>query len=269
MAEVTTKFSTKVKFWLASKAFNFYIRNKNIEELNELEQKIIAYYRYDKVGTFAEIYLLCVHGKISQLYFQNTSHYDYLSHKHKNEDIKSYLEIGVSKGTSLQLAGENCKCVAVDPSPQIRSFNGLDVELFEIKSDQFFKNNTSQYKKCFELVFLDGLHTAFQTLKDIINSADCLTDSGQILVHDVLPISPVVSTSERNTIFWTGDVWKLLPILCQDTDSYDWEVLKLGPSGLLRLYNIKNLPPEDELFDRLNKLDGRALVGIHELEVFI
>ena len=50
-------------------------------------------------------------------------------------------------------------------------------------SDEFFKNN----KEKFDLIFLDGLHTYHQTIKDINNSLRNLNSNGIIIIHDCLP----------------------------------------------------------------------------------
>ena len=50
-------------------------------------------------------------------------------------------------------------------------------------SDEFFKKN----RQNFDIIFLDGLHTYEQTIKDIDNGLRFLNTSGVILVHDCLP----------------------------------------------------------------------------------
>ena len=49
-------------------------------------------------------------------------------------------------------------------------------------SDIFFKNNEDK----FDIIFLDGLHTYEQTIKDINNAIQSIEDDGVILVHDCL-----------------------------------------------------------------------------------
>ena len=48
-------------------------------------------------------------------------------------------------------------------------------------SDKFFKDNEK-----FDIIFIDGLHTFEQTIKDIDNSIKFLRDKGVILIHDCL-----------------------------------------------------------------------------------
>ena len=51
-------------------------------------------------------------------------------------------------------------------------------------SDNYFFNNKNNL---FDLIFLDGLHTYEQTIKDIFNSLKTLKKNGVIIVHDCLP----------------------------------------------------------------------------------
>ena len=73
-------------------------------------------------------------------------------------------------------------------------------------SDEFFLNN----KKKFDLIFLDGLHTYEQTIKDIKNSLRFLNSKGVILVHDCLPKKIWNQIVPRVYGHWNGDVWKAI-----------------------------------------------------------
>ena len=73
-------------------------------------------------------------------------------------------------------------------------------------SDEFFKSN----KKNFDLIFLDGLHTYEQTIKDINNSLNFINDKGVIIVHDCLPKKIWNQVVPRIYGHWNGDVWKAI-----------------------------------------------------------
>lgn len=60
-------------------------------------------------------------------------------------------------------------------------------------SDQFFANLSKAV--LFDVIFVDGLHTAEQTYRDLMNSLNHLSNSGVILLDDV----------------WPNDVWSALP----------------------------------------------------------
>ena len=73
-------------------------------------------------------------------------------------------------------------------------------------SDEFFKSN----KKNFDLIFLDGLHTYEQTIKDINNSLNFINDKGVIIIHDCLPKKIWNQIVPRIYGHWNGDVWKAI-----------------------------------------------------------
>lgn len=112
----------------------------------------------------------------------------------KDNDYKSYLEIGVKRGETFNKI--NCpERVGVDP---------VWPTTFKGTSDQFFKKN----KKKFDLIFIDGLHEFAQVKKDIENSLRCLTINGVIVLHDCLPENLLMQKIPRVVRDWTGEVWK-------------------------------------------------------------
>jgi hypothetical protein len=113
----------------------------------------------------------------------------------------SYLEIGVWEGDTFKHINTNNKD-GVDPgqycdSPYVN---------YKMTSDDFFKINTKKY----DMIFIDGLHTAYQVTKDIYNSINALNDGGIIILDDVYPHAE----SEQQCLdlnrygSQTGDVWK-------------------------------------------------------------
>ena len=84
-----------------------------------------------------------------------------------------YLEIGCDQDENFSQINIKNK-VGVDP----KSGGTL-----RMTSDEFFRTNRNK----FEIIFLDGLHTYEQTIKDIKNSIKFLKRDGLIVVHDCLP----------------------------------------------------------------------------------
>ena len=112
------------------------------------------------------------------------------------ENYKSYLEIGCDNDENFsQISIENK--VGVDP---------LRGGTLRMTSDQFFTNN----KKNFDMIFLDGLHTYEQTIKDIDNSLKYLNEKGVIIIHDCLPKKIWNQIVPRIYGHWNGDVWKAI-----------------------------------------------------------
>lgn len=110
----------------------------------------------------------------------------------------SFLEVGVRAGECGALVRADRK-VGVDPEPQEAAFDkyaALHVET----SDDFFKHN----EECFDVVFIDGLHTQAQAMRDVEGAAGCLKAGGYIVMHDSNP----PDYAHQATPSLTGDVWK-------------------------------------------------------------
>jgi hypothetical protein len=116
----------------------------------------------------------------------------------------AYLEIGVWTGATFKYIKSTVKD-GVDPG-QYCDCNYVN---YKMTSDEFFKNHI---KKKYDIIFIDGLHTAFQVSKDIFNSINNLNDGGWIILDDVYPHSE--NEQERLNLrksgSQTGDVWKAL-----------------------------------------------------------
>lgn len=108
----------------------------------------------------------------------------------------SYLEIGIADGGNFRAI----KCenkTGVDPEVTMENVRKMD-------SDSFFEQN----KDKFDLIFIDGLHHAFQVQKDIINSWYCTKAKGTIVLHDVMPFTEEMQITPRRQTQWTGNVWR-------------------------------------------------------------
>jgi len=157
----------------------------------------------------------------------------YLAKKIK---AKYYLEIGV-KGGKTFLPVHALNKIAVDPAfrikPQYRIKQSLKyppnfwAKYFECTSDIFFDlhANSTLTKELLDIAFIDGLHTAEQTYKDVVNTLPFLNKDGLIILHDCSPKSeaaayPADSIEQVKKINppgfdgrWSGDVWKVVPML--------------------------------------------------------
>lgn len=112
----------------------------------------------------------------------------------EREGYKSYLEIGYGSGYNF----ERIKC---------KNKTSVDVKgkaTFKGTSDDFFKQNEDK----FDVVFIDGDHTADQVRKDIINAMRFLEEDGVIAIHDTIPHNEAMQKVPREQKEWTGDVYK-------------------------------------------------------------
>jgi SAM-dependent methyltransferase len=133
---------------------------------------------------------------------------------------RHYLEIGVQSGdTFFRLKAR--KKMAVDPQFLFTTFDklrwlrwnpyNLFNEYYQIGSDDFFSENSSMLAaRRLDVVFVDGLHTYEQSLRDIENSLRYLRDGGAIIVDDCDPPNEPASRpiKPKNNAPWCGDVWK-------------------------------------------------------------
>ncbi|MDJ0843862.1 MAG: class I SAM-dependent methyltransferase [Crocosphaera sp.] len=195
----------------------------------------------------------------------------------EQKQAKIYLEIGVSTGNNfLQIRAD--KKMAVDPQFKIPGGYASDesTNYYEITSDDFFVTQSDILEtNGLDVVFVDGLHTYEQSLKDVLNSLEYLNEGGIILMHDCNPSSkasahPVLSEARQMPGFnnaWMGDVWKAivylrslrsdLSVFVLDCDCGVGIVQKKSPESMLNYSQeaIDNLSYEDLEADRANLLN--------------
>jgi hypothetical protein len=117
---------------------------------------------------------------------------------------QSYLEIGTEAGITFSRVKATYK-VGVDPEPKFAPpANDMGQRLFTGTSNQFFAQN----KETFDIILIDGNHTAVQCEQDILNALRVLNLGGTIVCHDMLPKEEAHQQVPRVSLQWTGDVWK-------------------------------------------------------------
>jgi hypothetical protein len=152
-----------------------------------------------------------------------------------HKKAQRYLEIGVNNGDNFFPIEVDQK-IAVDPSfafsperqKEWETMNPYNAKAQYVTatSDDFFAKAESI--DLFDVVFIDGLHTYAQSLQDVLNSLDKLSDNGVIVMHDCKPPhvaaacpAPSLQAAEElqkdeNTKTpgwtgeWCGDVWKTI-----------------------------------------------------------
>lgn len=195
----------------------------------------------------------------------------------EQKQAKIYLEIGVATGDNfLQIRAD--RKMAVDPDFRIPggyTSNG-SIDYYEMTSDDFFASQSeilTQYG--LDIVFVDGLHTYEQSLKDLLNALEFLNDGGVIVMHDCNPPSkliahPVLSEAKKMPGFtraWMGDVWKTivylrslrsdLRVFVLDCDCGVGIVQKKSPESMLKYSQeaIANLSYEEFEANRVSLLN--------------
>ena len=165
------------------------------------------------------------------------------------KEAKSYLEVGTNFGSSL--APINCPSIAVDPTFRLN----MDVVgnkklclMYQMTSDDFFAqyNPRELLGGAIDVAFLDGMHLYEYLLRDIINAEKYCNPDSLIILHDCLPPTFEMTNREfkpamihnRYQNYWTGDVWKILPILERYRPDIKLTYIDCPPSGLAVLTNL-------------------------------
>jgi tetratricopeptide (TPR) repeat protein len=140
----------------------------------------------------------------------------------------TYLEIGVATGKSIALAHASTLAIGVDPAPQIAVSLGSNVRLFPTSSDNFFASHDIAAElgnRPVDMAFIDGMHQFDFALRDFAAIERYCHSCSIILIHDCCPFDRKTATRERETTFWSGDVWKTILALNRDFP------LELYPDG--------------------------------------
>jgi len=143
------------------------------------------------------------------------------------QNYKNYLEIGCDND-------ENFANILIENKTGVDPLKGGTLRM---TSDEFFKIN----KDNFDIIFLDGLHTYEQTIKDIDNSLKFLKENGVVFVHDCLPKKIWNQVVPRLYGHWNGDVWKAI-VHTRTYENVDTYTLK-ADHGLGIILNRKNRNP--------------------------
>lgn len=179
-------------------------------------------------------------------HFPGPDYFDWLQWFHATLAPRTYLEIGVATGQSLQHAGPKTKAAGVDPAFAITHPQKAWVRLFRETSDEFLTKRRMREvfgEDSLDLVFLDGLHTFDQTLRDLVNVERHCHAGSIVLLHDILPVIPETAERERKSIFWVGDTWKVLVLLARHRPDLNFFTIPAFPSGLAVVTGLNAASP--------------------------
>ena len=187
-----------------------------------------------------------------------------------------YLEIGVARGTTFFQVNANYK-VAVDPrfrfDPRERDDHPHET-YHPISSDNYFAQAIGN-NESFDLIFLDGLHTYAQTLRDFLSSMALAHQRTLWLIDDTVPTSAIAADPDLQRVrqvrsqlgqgedqTWMGDVFKVVAFIdsflpqftCLTTENH-------GQTFVLPIPRPEVLPRFNSLeaIDRLDYLDAVLL----------
>jgi hypothetical protein len=163
-----------------------------------------------------------------------------------------YMEIGTQTGASLELS--SAKSISVDPVYRLRTEvigNKPALYAFQETSDDFFKNkHMDKLGAKIDLAFLDGMHLFEYLLRDFIGTEKHCNQTGLVILHDCLPWTTDMAHRSRRdakTSSWTGDVWKMVPVLQKYRPDLEIEIVDAAPTGLVL---ISNLDPKNRTLEK-------------------
>lgn len=127
-------------------------------------------------------------------------------------NLKSYLEVGVSNPYTNFLDIKCPRKVSVDPCMECEYYTPESIDQFkryidfQTTSDEFFALN----KEKFDIIFLDGDHSYEQSLKDLNNALKIVRTGGFVILHDAIPVSYESTQIEafEKKQYYNGEVWK-------------------------------------------------------------
>lgn len=172
----------------------------------------------------------------------------FLQDLHQRFLLDWYMEIGCRSGRSF--APVRSKTIAVDPFFRteiniIATKPALHV--FQTTSDDFFAQGfLARNKIALSLCFIDGMHLFEYALRDFINTERQMNRDGIILLHDCCPATYKMTTRDLDNLpgAWTGDVWKIIPVLQKYRPDLTVTVLDCAPTGLVL---VSGLDPDNDI----------------------
>jgi hypothetical protein len=164
--------------------------------------------------------------------------HEFLAELHALLQPRGYLEIGVQHGYSLQLA--KCPAVGVDPHPMISVPVGPNAKIEATTSDAYFAALDGSWLPfpALDLAFIDGMHLYEYALRDFIG-VEKIGHSGTVVVFDdVLPRNQHEAARQQCPGDWTGDVWRIEPVLQAWRPDLRITLVDTQPTGVLVVYNL-------------------------------
>jgi Glycosyltransferase 61/Glycosyl transferase family 2 len=185
-----------------------------------------------------------------------------LSEMHDKLEPERYLEIGSYTGDSAALSQSHS--IIIDPDlSKLRNVMGKKLSLmaFQMSSDQFFASYepTKLWGAPVEFAFLDGMHLLEHILRDFVNVEKSCSNEAVIVLHDCIPtdveIASRINDQSRRKLhpdWWTGDVWKIIPVLRKIRPNLRVFAVNAAPTGLLIVTNLD--PRSTILYDRQKEI---------------
>jgi hypothetical protein len=172
---------------------------------------------------------------LSRILFPGPDYLELFPAIHARVRPRTYVEIGVDEGKSLALVHPETRAIGIDPEPRVGAPLGPNVSIRTTTSDDYFGNHDVSGDLGglpIDLAFIDGMHQFEFALRDFINVEKHSSPGSTILIHDVYPVTRVSAERQRQTGFWSGDIWRLILVLRKHRPDLSVNVVATAPTGL-------------------------------------
>jgi hypothetical protein len=176
------------------------------------------------------------------------SYIEYMAEVVHTKGSKRYLEIGTNFGSSL--APITCSSIAIDPTFRL-TMEVVGTKktclMYQMTSDDFFAEHDPKalLGGPLDVAFLDGMHLYEFLVRDFYNTEKSCSRESLIILHDCLPGTFEMTNRQfkpamlnvRYQNYWTGDVWKVMPILAKYRPDLRVVYVDCPPTGLAIISN--------------------------------
>jgi hypothetical protein len=187
--------------------------------------------------------------------------YEFLIDLHKYVEPRFYTEIGVEYGASLKLA--TCAALGIDPAPQLSVPIAPQHSISYTTSDDFFRLADTSAMKSIDLCYIDGMHQIEFALKDFMNMERFCHAGSVVIVDDIYPAHPLQGERIRQSRYWTGDIWKIIPILQLHRPDLIVMPVDTDPTGSLMVLGLD--PTNNVLWDHFDSIIDHAINTMTEV----
>lgn len=190
---------------------------------------------------------LPAHHLLSAIRLPGPHYLEVMAAMHSHLRPRTYVEIGVDTGQSIALARPETRAIGVDPEPRISRPLGPNMVIRPVTSDQYFGRmdvSSDLGGLPIDLAFIDGMHQFEFALRDFINIEKHCSPQSTTLIHDCYPLTRLTAERERQTDFWSGDIWRLVLILRKYRADLSVNVIATAPTGLTI---VRGLDPDSKV----------------------
>jgi hypothetical protein len=204
--------------------------------------------------------LPAAHVGLSQLRMPGDGYHVVLERLYRALAPETAVEIGVFMGDSLALFRPPTIAIGVDPKASILTPLSTETHVYAETSDAFFAGRRYQAllgERPLSVGFIDGLHLFEQALKDFIGLEALCGPRSVIVFHDTTPLDEPTQSRERDTVFHSGDVWRVILCLKELRPDLDILTVATAPTGLTIVTGLD--PGSRVLAERFDETVARYL----------